>query len=147
MAKSQHTSGRNWLTNGLWVSNFTTTVFSPGDMVLFDLTGSNSLPVGLASTLSPAKVTVNSPGDYVLNGPGSLAGTMGLVKAGAGTLTLNGTSTLNLYEPGTTTPCEATNRNAPSSCWAMPTVKGLNTDPANPAAAPRKGIAVPTSES
>jgi autotransporter-associated beta strand protein len=84
---------RNWLTNGLWVSDSTTTVFNPGDTVLFDLTGSNSLPVRLAGTLSPAKVTVNSPGDYLLNGPGSLAGTMGLVKAGAGTLTLNTTNT------------------------------------------------------
>jgi len=31
--------------------------------------------------------------------------------------------------------------------WAMPSVKGLITAPAKPAAAPRKGIAVPTSES
>jgi autotransporter-associated beta strand protein len=84
---------RNWLTNAAWVSNLTTTFFNSGDTVLFDSTGSNTLPVQLSGSLTPAQVTVYTPTNYLFQGPGSLAGAMKLLKAGAGTLTLNTTNT------------------------------------------------------
>ena len=81
----------NWLVNGIW-TNAVPAVFNPGDTVLFDLVGSNNLPVRLAGALAPGKVTVYSAKDYQLNGPGSLTGPMQLVKAGTGTLTVNTTN-------------------------------------------------------
>ena len=83
----------NWLTNGIWINNTNTTVFANGRSVLFDLTGSNNVPVNLAGTLQPGVVTVHSPADYVFGGSGSLVGTMKLTKAGSGTLTLASTNT------------------------------------------------------
>jgi autotransporter-associated beta strand protein len=80
-------------TTSNWLSNEVAQVFNAGDTVLFDLTGSNLLPVNLAGTLIPGAVTVHSPTDYVFGGNGSLAGTMTLVKAGPGTLTINTTNT------------------------------------------------------
>jgi fibronectin-binding autotransporter adhesin len=82
----------NWLTNGLWISNNTAVVYSSGDTVLFDTTGSNSVPINLVGTFTPGAVTVYSPNDYTFNG-GSLTGAMKLTKAGAGRLTLNNTNT------------------------------------------------------
>jgi autotransporter-associated beta strand protein len=82
----------NWLTNGLWISNTTAVAYSSGDSVLFDVTGSNSVPINLDGTLTPGAVTVYSPNDYTFNG-GSLTGAMKLTKAGAGRLTLNNTNT------------------------------------------------------
>ena len=81
----------NWFANGVW-TNTAATTFSQGNSVLFDLAGSNNVPVNLAGTLSPARVTVFSPKDYVFAGNGSLAGTMMLVKSGPGTLTLDTTN-------------------------------------------------------
>jgi T5SS/PEP-CTERM-associated repeat protein/autotransporter-associated beta strand protein len=90
----------NWSSNGVW-TNTTVTVFSQGDTVLFDLSGSNTPPVNLVGALQPGKVTVYtySPKDYVFAGSGSLGGTTTLVKAGTGMLTINMT---NNYSGGTT---------------------------------------------
>jgi len=93
------TSTANWLTNGIWTSNNPATTFSFGDSVLFDLSGSNQVPVNFPGAVSPGKVTVFSPNDYVFSGSGSLAGAMALVKAGPGRLTLN---TTNSYTGPTT---------------------------------------------
>jgi autotransporter-associated beta strand protein len=82
----------NWQLSGIWTSN-TAAVFNQGDTVLFDLSGSNTTPVKLVGTLTPGKVTVHSPKDYVFGGSGSLAGTTTVVKAGVGTLTINTTNT------------------------------------------------------
>ncbi|MDW7980579.1 MAG: autotransporter-associated beta strand repeat-containing protein [Verrucomicrobiales bacterium] len=83
----------NWRTNWFWSTNTTApAVFSPGDTVLFDLTGSNSLPVGLVGDLAPGTVTVHSPRDYEFGGPGRLTGTMRLTKAGRGALVINTTN-------------------------------------------------------
>ena len=82
----------NWQLSGIWTSN-TAAVFSQGNSVLFDLSGSNDVPVNLVGTLTPGKVTVHSPKDYVFGGSGSLAGTTMVVKAGVGTLTINTTNT------------------------------------------------------
>ena len=85
-------STANWFTNNLWISNFTATVFNPGDTVLFDLTGSNSAPINLTSSLQPGWVMVHSPKNYTFSGSGSLDGAMKLTKAGGGKLTFNGTN-------------------------------------------------------
>ncbi len=82
----------NWMTNNLWVSNFTAVPYLDGDSVLFDLTGSNSQPISLATILLPGEVTVHSPNDFTFAGPGSLSGPMLLTKAGRGSLTLSGTN-------------------------------------------------------
>lgn len=89
----------NWAVNGIW-TNTLPAVFSQGDTVLFDLTGSNNLPVSLSGALSPGKLTVHSfsPRDYVFGGSGRLAGGMQLVKDGSGALTLD---TSNTYTGGT----------------------------------------------
>ena len=87
----------NWQLSGIWTSN-TAAVFNQGNSVLFDLSGSNDVPVNLVGTLMPGKVTIYSPKDYVFGGSGSLAGTTTVVKAGTGTLTIH---TTNSYSGAT----------------------------------------------
>ena len=77
-------------TTSNWKKNGATLNYQQGQSVLFDLTGNSAAPVQLATTLTPAAVTVHSPVPYVFSGAGSLSGTMRLVKAGAGSLTVNG---------------------------------------------------------
>jgi rhamnogalacturonan endolyase len=88
----------NWVVGGVWTSS-TAAVFNQGDAVLFDLSGSNNVPVNLAGALAPGAVTVYAPIDYVFGGSGSLTGTMKLVKSGTGALTIN---TTNSYSGATT---------------------------------------------
>jgi fibronectin-binding autotransporter adhesin len=89
-AKLRWSSGTTWdLTSPNWLQAGTLTAFQDGDDVLFDLSGSNGQAISLAAELSPSKVSVYAPKDYIFDGPGSLTGTMGLLKAGTGTLTLN----------------------------------------------------------
>jgi autotransporter-associated beta strand protein len=85
----------NWFTNWFYAGNANTNPapFNPGDTVLFDLTGSNNAAITLTGSLTPGDVRVHSPKDYTFDGGGALDGTMGLTKAGAGKLTLNGTNT------------------------------------------------------
>jgi fibronectin-binding autotransporter adhesin len=68
----------NWQTNN---------TYADGDTVLFDLTGSNNVPINIAGTLAPGAVTVFAPKDYVFTN-GTLTGAMKLTKAGRGKLTL-----------------------------------------------------------
>ena len=84
----------NWRTNWVWITNSSAVVFSPGDTVLFDLTGSNNIPINLNETVSAGAVTVFPPTnhDYIFGGTGSLTGTMTLTKAGPGTLTIRTTN-------------------------------------------------------
>jgi fibronectin-binding autotransporter adhesin len=82
----------NWFTNGIWISNFTATVFQTGKSVLFDVTGANDTPAKLVGSLQPGAVKVHSFTDYVFGGSGSLAGTMRLLKAGPAKLTVNTTN-------------------------------------------------------
>jgi fibronectin-binding autotransporter adhesin len=72
-----------------WLCNDTLAWFSNGNDVLFDISGSNINPIELNGSLFPSNVTVYSPTDYIFEGSGSLSGSMGLLKAGSGTLTLN----------------------------------------------------------
>jgi fibronectin-binding autotransporter adhesin len=65
--------------------------FASGDRVLFDLSGDASTAVQLDGVLQPGAVDVRSPDDFTIDGgAGSLAGTMTLVKSGAGSLILSG---------------------------------------------------------
>jgi fibronectin-binding autotransporter adhesin len=83
----------NWATNWFWSTNTASVVCHSGDSVLFDLTGSNNVAIGLAGTLTPGAVTVYAPKDFMFSGAGSLSGTMKLTKAGKGALTVNTTNT------------------------------------------------------
>lgn len=99
-------SNYNWDVNTTlnWLNGATASVFHQGDNVLFNDAGlyaSNVTMVGEASaanTLAPASVTVDVATNVTLTTVGSggrLGGSMGLYKAGAGTLTLN-TGNVNL---------------------------------------------------
>jgi rhamnogalacturonan endolyase len=94
-------SGNAWDigTTANWLSNGVTTTFADGDHVTFDNSASNNLSIALASVLSPGSVTVNAGSNFTFGGAGGLAGSMTLDKFGAGTVTLNTTSTYT----GTTT--------------------------------------------
>ncbi len=81
------TTTLNWQTNGL------ARAYNDGDVVLFDLTGSNNAPVRLTGMLTPGQVIVHTPKPYTFAGEGSLAGPMKLIKAGGGTLTVHTTNT------------------------------------------------------
>jgi len=90
-----------WDVSGVsnWQTNSVDTIFNNGDIVTFDNSGSNNVPVFVAGTPQPALVTFNASKSYTLGGSGSISGTNALIKAGTGTLTITGTNT---YSGGTT---------------------------------------------
>jgi len=75
-------STTNWLNSG------TLAVFSDGNFVTFDDTGSASPPVNLTATLQPAAVLVNATANYTFNGIGQISGTGALTKTNSGALTI-----------------------------------------------------------
>ena len=81
-------------------ANFTNGVspatYTQGDNVSFLQTGSNPT-ITLSGTITPTTMTVNAAKNYSFSG-GSLSGTMNLIKAGSGTLTL---ATANAFNGGT----------------------------------------------
>jgi autotransporter-associated beta strand protein len=88
------TTTKNFLNGG------TADFFYNGDNVTFDDTGSTSPAISITGTLSPGSVTVNNTANaYTFAGTGSIAGTTGLVKNGANSLTI---SNANTYTGGTT---------------------------------------------
>lgn len=74
--------------NGALASTFT-----QGDNVSFLQSGSNPA-VTLTGTITPTMMTVNASKNYSFSG-GILSGTMNLLKAGSGTLTLNAANTFS----------------------------------------------------
>ncbi len=66
--------------------------FHQGDPVVFGDVGSTTPAVNLIGSLQPASVTLNTSGNFVFGGSGSLTGSMALTKAGGGTLTINNTN-------------------------------------------------------
>lgn len=94
-------AGNAWdLANTInWSRSGTPDTFVSGDTVTFDATGSTHPTVTLTTALPVAGITVSAASDYNLTGTGFIAGSGGLVKSGAGTLTL---STTNTYTGPTT---------------------------------------------
>jgi len=73
--------------------------FHPGDTVMFDDSGSTNPAVSLIGSLQPTSVTFDTSKNYVLGGSGGLNGSMTLVKAGTGIVTLK---TANPFTGSTT---------------------------------------------
>ncbi len=78
-------------TTANWIQSGTNQVFFTSDSVTFDDTGSNSPPINISGTVSPAAVTVNATNDYDFTG-GAIA---------SGRLTKNNTGTLILENNNT----------------------------------------------
>ncbi|HEV2329989.1 MAG TPA: autotransporter-associated beta strand repeat-containing protein, partial [Verrucomicrobiae bacterium] len=83
----------NWLNSGVL------SVYSNGDLVTFDDSGSGTPAIDLTSALQPASVWVNAAQNYTFAGVGQIAGATALVKTNTGTLTL---LTANTYSGPTT---------------------------------------------
>ena len=81
-----------------WLNGITSTAYADGEDVLFNNSGANANVV-INSNLFPDSVTIsNSTINYTYNGGGGIYGNAGLLKVGAGVLTINNT---NLYSGGT----------------------------------------------
>ncbi len=76
-------STSNWMVNG------TSGVFTQGDDVMFDISGSSDTTVVLSGTLNPASIKVISALNYSFNGTGNISGSTGILKSGNGTLSFN----------------------------------------------------------
>lgn len=89
-AKLTWHTGNTWDLNTTagWLYEGSLSTFNNGDDVLFDISGAEGNVI-LNGSLIPSSITVYSPSDYTWDGPGYLTGTTGLLKAGAGTLTVN----------------------------------------------------------
>lgn len=93
----------NWDVNitADWMNGGVASVFHNSDLATFDDTGSNTPPVNLIGTVSPALVTVNAVQDYTFAGKGVLDGGASLVKNNTGNLILlttnawTGSTTIN----------------------------------------------------
>ena len=74
-----------------WKNNTVNSTYADGDTVRFDIGADNTTNIALTGNLQPGAVTCYSPKNHTFDGTnGSLAGTMKLTKAGAGTLTVSG---------------------------------------------------------
>ena len=87
-----------------WWDGSSLRTFQDGDIVTFDDSGSNNVPVQLVGDLSPARVWFGNAGDYVLDGSGRLVGAVLLTKTNQGTVTIltdNDTSGSTIIREGT----------------------------------------------
>lgn len=88
----------NWL-NGVTPATYTETA-GTGPFVVFDDSASGTTTVNLTTTVSPSGVTVNNSNrDYTFIGGGAIAGPGGLLKQGAGMLTLANGGTNSFVGP------------------------------------------------
>ncbi len=82
-------NGTTWDTsNQNWNNGSAATTYANGDAVTFNDTNAGHYFVTLASTVSPASVTVNSSGNYSITGGGLIVATGGFTKSNTSTLTL-----------------------------------------------------------
>src|SRR5581483_8513071 len=81
----------NWDTNTLnWKTNGVSTFYNQLDSVTFDDTKSGTSTINLALPVTPgAMVVSNTAVNYTFSGSGRISGLYGIVKTGAGTLTIN----------------------------------------------------------
>ncbi|MCU0797217.1 MAG: autotransporter-associated beta strand repeat-containing protein [Akkermansiaceae bacterium] len=80
-------------TDHLWTTGpvLDSSICPSGQSILFDLSGNASQAVQLSGNLSPSRIKVFAPQDYLFDGSsGSLTGSMSLLKSGRGKLTLTG---------------------------------------------------------
>ena len=69
----------------------TDVAFENGKEVLFDVSSGDDVSLNLTATVEPKTVTVNSPGNYTIDGTaGKLSGAMKFIKQGLGALTISG---------------------------------------------------------
>lgn len=111
-----------------WTAGSGNTAFVDGDPVTFDDSGSDTPAVNVTTSVNTASLTVNNElNDYTLGGVGTIITSGGLVKSGAGSLTLNGTANLssalvvnggNVQLNGTTTVGGGINVNAGTTTLA-----------------------------
>lgn len=82
-------------TNFVLDDDKTTSTFSDGDDIMFDISGNNTAPIILNTDLAPSRLLAMNPKgkDYILSGSGKLTGNMELIKSQNGTFTLNGNHT------------------------------------------------------
>jgi len=81
-----------------WREGAAPAFYADGSFVTFDQAGSNSPAIVLDNVLTPGSLMVNASKAYTFGGSGWLSGATSLVKAGAGSLTIN---TTNTYAGGT----------------------------------------------
>ena len=76
--------------NPAWTDGAASTTFANANKVTFDDFGANANAVTVTGSPAPSAVIVDASINYSFAGTGSLTGTMSLLKAGTGTLTLAG---------------------------------------------------------
>ncbi len=86
---------QNWRLN----SSNAATNFIQSDSVTFDDTATGNTTVNIAGAVQPASVIVTGANDYTFQGSGFIDGSTGLVKSGAGKLTI---ATANAFSGATT---------------------------------------------
>ncbi|HEY5914156.1 MAG TPA: autotransporter-associated beta strand repeat-containing protein [Verrucomicrobiae bacterium] len=97
------TPNGDWDTTTLnWRFSGNSTFYRQNDAVLFDDTATGTTTVNLTTAMEPLSLTINNATkNYTFTGSGSLSGSFGLLKQGAGTLTI-GNSGLNDFGGGVT---------------------------------------------
>jgi|GEM_PF-2703475 len=87
------TPNGNWDTANMnWLTSSNPASYNQGDWVTFDDTLAGRTNVNLTTTLRPGSLVINnSISNYLFSGAGSIAGPVGLVKNGSGSVTLGGT--------------------------------------------------------
>ncbi len=90
LGSSTPDDGQTWDINNNknWNNGSAATTYANGDAVTFNDTNAGHYFVTLASTVSPASVTVNSSGNYSITGGGLIVATGGFTKSNTSTLTL-----------------------------------------------------------
>jgi autotransporter-associated beta strand protein len=89
-----NTTTANWRVSG------SSTTYNQNDTVLFDDTAAGTTVVNLTTTLMPVSLTVsNATRNYTFTGAGSVSGSVGLTKQGAGLLTLANTGSNDFTGP------------------------------------------------
>ncbi|MDD3321391.1 MAG: autotransporter-associated beta strand repeat-containing protein [Paludibacter sp.] len=73
----------------------TTSAFTDGDDMMFDISGNNASTIQMNTDLAPSKIWAMNPlgKDYTISGTGKFTGNMELVKSMNGKFTLNGNQT------------------------------------------------------